>query len=136
VYLSRNLDQNMLVIFRKTVKTAKALGALPLNPWLPAARALPQTPSYCSHILLQLRNLKAFLGGTKKYYAPRRKGNLALPVTSLPSGVGCPSTFFKFKLRRLCAFLYQWCIRRVLYSKYIETLPLPPLEANVTSYCI
>jgi len=61
----------------KSVKLPKLWGIEPPYPrWPPAAGALPQTPSCCFHILLQLRNLKAIVGGTKTYFAPRHKGTL------------------------------------------------------------
>jgi len=59
VFLSRNLDQNM-----------------PSTPVASGGSA--PDPSYCSLILLQFRNLKAFVGGTQKYFAPKRRDTLAI----------------------------------------------------------
>jgi len=86
VLLSRNLDQNMPKnsFFKKKFflrKIPETLGAPPPNPHcLPAVAALPQTPSYFSHILLQLQNLKALVGETQKYFTSRLMGTLATPL--------------------------------------------------------
>jgi len=67
----RNMIKNGLFFKKKLVKTAKALGALPPNfRWPPAAGAPPQTPSYCSHILLHFEILRLLLVGHKNILLP------------------------------------------------------------------
>jgi len=61
---------------KKKCKNRRSVAGLSLQPPLASDGSTPD-PSYCSHILLQLRNLKAFVGGTQKYFASKHRGTLA-----------------------------------------------------------
>jgi len=50
-------------------KNCRSVGGSALKPPLASGGgAPPQTPSYCSHTLLQLRNLNVFVGGHTKIF--------------------------------------------------------------------
>jgi len=52
-----------------TLEEESVGGSDPKPPLFSATGASPQTPSYCSHILLQLQKLKGFVGEAQKYFA-------------------------------------------------------------------